>query len=242
MFQSLMDEHLPYLSELQFQQVGDGCAITAYHAGLLGVEKDWPIVKLLMCDDAPQFKRLAEIALCWVHEGRHYKKLIPFWGLNTKLREDFLFAFWIFYGYLLKYQANPTPQRAEWLSRRFDKLFSRVTGYQELDRCIKKTMSKKESLLMVLKHPEIPLHNNASELAARTRVRKRDASLQTRTREGLRAWDTMMTLLSTARKLGINFHEYIQDRVSASYQMSSLAEIITERAKLLNLGASWAAT
>jgi len=35
-------------------------------------------VLLLLCDDAKQFKRITEIlALCWVHEGRHYKKLNP---------------------------------------------------------------------------------------------------------------------------------------------------------------------
>jgi hypothetical protein len=33
-------------------------------------------VRLRVCDDAPQFKWLTEdIGLCWVHEGRHYKKL-----------------------------------------------------------------------------------------------------------------------------------------------------------------------
>jgi len=35
---------------------------------------------------------------------------------------------------------------------------------------------KKESLLMVLSHPEILLHNHPAELGARQRVRKRDVS------------------------------------------------------------------
>jgi hypothetical protein len=42
----------------------------------------------------------------------------------------------------------------------------------------------------VLSHPEILLHNNPAELGARQRVRKRDVSLQARTTEGIRAWDT----------------------------------------------------
>lgn len=30
-------------------------------------------------DDAPQFKDITEeLSLCWVHDGRHYKKLTPF--------------------------------------------------------------------------------------------------------------------------------------------------------------------
>jgi len=33
-----------------------------------------PVVRLLVCDDAPQFTLITEeLALCWVHEGRHYR-------------------------------------------------------------------------------------------------------------------------------------------------------------------------
>jgi hypothetical protein len=36
-------------------------------------------VELLICDDAPQFKLVTdELSLCWIHEGRHYKKLAWF--------------------------------------------------------------------------------------------------------------------------------------------------------------------
>jgi len=43
----------------------------------------------------------------------------------------------------------------------------------------------------------------------------------------------------TATKLGVSFYHYIHDRVSGAFQMPSLADLIEERAKLLNLGASW---
>ncbi len=52
-------------------------------------------------------------------------------------------------------------------------------------------------------------------------------------------WDTGMTLVETARKLGVSFYHYLQDRVSGSMQMPSLARLITEQAQALNLGASW---
>ena len=48
-----------------------------------------------------------------------------------------------------------------------------------------------------------------------------------------------MTLAVTATKLGISFYHYIHDRVSSAYQMPALADLIAERAKDLNLGASW---
>ena len=58
---------------------------------------------------------------------------------------------------------------------------------------------------MVLDHPEIPLHNNTAELGARTRVRKRVVSYGPRSEQGAKAWDTMETLLGTAKKLGSIF-------------------------------------
>jgi hypothetical protein len=39
---------------------------------------DWPVVRTVVCDDAPQFRAITpEPALCWVHEGRHCKQLAP---------------------------------------------------------------------------------------------------------------------------------------------------------------------
>ena len=70
-------------------------------------------------------------------------------------------------------------------------------------------------------------------------MRKRDVSFGPRTRDGAKAWDTFMTLTETATKLGVSFYHYIHDRVSGAYHMPSLADLITERAKVLNLGASW---
>ena len=92
---------------------------------------------------------------------------------------------------------------------------------------------------VVLDHPEVPLHNNPAELDARTRVRKRVVSCGPRSLAGARTWDAMETLLSTARKLGVNFFQYIRDRVSGATQMPSLADLIKLRAQTMDLGSSW---
>jgi hypothetical protein len=42
---------------------------------------------------------------------------------------------------------------------------------------MERTRANKAKLLLVLKHPELPLHNNEAELAARKRVRKRGCPL-----------------------------------------------------------------
>ena len=99
--------------------------------------------------------------------------------------------------------------------------------------------TKKESLLMVLKHPEIPLHSNPTELEARQRVRKRDISFGPRTKDGIKAWDTFMSLAATAKKLGISFYQYIHGRVSKANEIPALASLIEARASELELGASW---
>ena len=78
---------------------------------------------------------------------------------------------------------------------------------------------------MVLEHPEVPLHNNPAELGARKRVRKRDVSFGTRSKDGIKAWDTFMTLATTAKKLQISFYKYIYDRVSCAYEMPHLADL-----------------
>jgi hypothetical protein len=213
----------------------DATAIAAYHANV-----EVPVVRLLVCDDAPQFALLTEeLALCWVHEGRHDKKLMPSIPSHQGLLEAFVQRFWAYYVQLLAYWQQPTPEEATRLTEAFETLFTTVTGYRALDERIAKTHAKQRCLLMVLAHPEIPLHNNPAELGARARVRKRDVSFGPRTREGANAWDIFMTLAATATKLGISFYHYIHDRVSGASQMPALADLITERAKDLHLGASW---
>ncbi|MGB3508737.1 MAG: transposase [Microcoleaceae cyanobacterium] len=169
------------------------------------------MVPTLVCDDAPQFKLLTDnIALCWVHEGRHYKKLSPFIACHQKILDKFLDDFWKYYRDLLADKNSPTQQTAEKLRSEFWQLFSLLTGYQQLDERKRLTMLKIFELLLVLEHPELPLHNNPAELAARTMVQRRNISYATQTLEGTQARDTFMSLVATTRQLGISFFEYIR--------------------------------
>lgn len=64
-----------------------------------------PVVTVLACDDAKQFKLLtAEIALCWIHEGRHYERLSPVVESHKHALEDFFKRYWEYYARLQKYQ------------------------------------------------------------------------------------------------------------------------------------------
>lgn len=234
-FVERLDTRWPKLGWPQRQAILNAAAVAAYHA-----EEGVPIVRLLVCDDAPQYDGLTEeMAQCWVHEGRHYKKLAPVFVHHLDLLTDFRKQFWKFYDELLAYQQHPTSEESTRLEARFDELFSTCTGYETLDARIAKTRDKKASLLMVLKHPEIPLHNNPAELEARQRVRKRDVSFGPRTQDGVKAWDTFMSLAATVTKLGISFYRYIHDRISQANRVPSLATLIAARASELRLGASW---
>jgi len=234
-FIALLEAHLPRLGAQQRRSILEAAAVAAYHAQL-----DFPIIDLLICDDAPQFKRLTEeLALCWVHDGRLYKKLNPIVAQHRRQLDDFLERYWDYYHELLAYQQAPLPKEARRLSKAFDRLFSETTGYAALDERIAKTLAKKEALLMVLKHPEIPLHNNPVELEGRRRVRKREVSFGPRTQDGQKAWDTFMSLAATTKKLGVSFYQYIHDRVTGSNQILPLADLIARQAQQRQLAASW---
>ena len=83
-----------------------------------------------------------------------------------------------------------------------------------LDKLIETTRKKKKSLLAVLTNPTLPLHNNASELAVKKVVRKRDISLHTMTADGTTIRDCFLSIIDTARKLGINAFAYVKQIVS----------------------------
>jgi len=48
-----------------------------------------------------------------------------------------------------------------------------------------------------------------------------------------------MTLVATAQKLGVNVIAYLHDCISGLMRLPSLADLLTERARTANLGASW---
>jgi len=66
-------------------RIMEAAAIASYHR-----QTEIPVVNILLSDDAPQFKKLiAEHALCWIHEGRHYNRLSPIVPFNIDKLEKF---------------------------------------------------------------------------------------------------------------------------------------------------------
>jgi hypothetical protein len=227
--QELMEEifHDPTKGKNQRIRIMEAGAIAAYHN-----QQEFPVVNVLLSDGAPQYKKLTEEqALCWIHDGRDYTKLVPVVPFHKKELQDFRSKYWTYYGKLLQFKLDPSQESAEKLSAEFDALVSTKTNYEALNELIKKTKEIKSELLLTLKYPEIPLHNNAAELGAREQVRKRDVSLHTMTEDGTKANDTFSTIVQTAKKLGVSAYEYFNDRVSKAFKIPSLAELIGKKAQ-----------
>jgi hypothetical protein len=186
---------------------------------------------VLISDDAGQFKLLAFLhALCWVHMERHVARLIPLTTVQRAAYEAARDAIWDYYQRLKAYREAPTPQWRGRLDHDFDRLFLQKTGWPELNEAMQKIHGKKKELLLVLEHPEIPLHNNLSENDIRQYVKKRKISAGTRSDAGRRCRDTFLSLKTTCRKLGVTFWRYLRDRIRRLEEIPSLADLIRRTA------------
>jgi len=182
-------------------------------------------------DDAGQFDAFIR-SLCWVHEERHYRKIIP---ADEKARADLETVrdrIWIIYRELKGYQKNPNSVSKQAIEKQFEDLFLNLeTSSPTLNRRLRMTYGKKEKLLRVLERIDTPLHNNSSETDARAVVTKRKVSGGTRSDEGRDARDTFLSLKQTCRKIGINFIAFLKDRVCGVYEIPSLGEVIRQKSQ-----------
>ena len=191
------------------------------HHGLLGNT-------VIVSDHGGQF-RVANHALCWIHAERLLQKLMPATPGQAKAVETIRDLIWCFYKALKTWKQKPVPDMAHAFRHRFDRIFSIRTGYTDLDKLLARLYRRKDELLKVLEHPDIPLHTNASENDLRACVTKRKISGGTMSLKGRQARDTMLGLMKTCRKLGISFFIYLGDRLSlnkTSEKIPPLAELV----------------
>jgi hypothetical protein len=168
---------------------------------------------VIVSDGAGQF-RLQDHALCWVHAERLVHKLIPTNPAHRQAVELTRALIWWFYKDLKRYKHDPDPRRARALRARFDRIFTRKTGYVLLDRLLARLHERKAELLRVLDRPEIPLHTNGSENDIRSWVTKRKISGGTVSDAGKAARDAMLGLLKTCAKLNVSFYRFLGDRLA----------------------------
>ena len=167
---------------------------------------------VIVSDDAGQFNVFLH-ALCWIHAERSVNKLTGFNERQRQILEDKKSEIWKFYEKLKEYKENPTTRRKSFIERRFDEIFREKTDFATLNETLKRIHANKDELLLVLKRPEIPLHNNLSESDIREYVKKRKISGSTRSPDGRKCRDTFASLKKTCRKQGVSFWDYLMDRL-----------------------------
>jgi hypothetical protein len=113
---------------------------------------------VIVSDDAGQFN-VGQHGLCWIHAERLVHKLETFTDQQYAAQQHVRGLIWWFYADL---KAQTSRRRSE-MRARFDRIFLRSTGFASLDRLLQRLHANKAELLMVLDHPEIPLHTNGSE-------------------------------------------------------------------------------
>jgi hypothetical protein len=180
-------------------------------------------------DDAGQFVVCVH-SLCWIHEERHYRKLIMTTDKSRAELEQVRDQIWTIYQTLKTYKDSPSQDAAEKIRKEFDNIFQQKTSSPTLNHQLEKTYKKKEELLRVLERPDTPLHNNSSETCARAAKIKLKISGGTRSDLGQKVRDVFLSLKQTCRKLEINFISFLQDRVRGQYAIPRLATIISEKA------------
>jgi hypothetical protein len=95
---AVLDTDLAALGPRQRQQVLAATALAAYRA-----QTTLPVVQSLLSDDAGQFGAVTDAhALCWIHDARHYKKLLPQGWEEQALLATCMALYWAFYAQLLR--------------------------------------------------------------------------------------------------------------------------------------------
>jgi len=175
---------------------------------------------VIVSDGAGQFN-VGRHALCWIHAERLstrsardvVHKLETFTDQQRAAQQLVRGLIWWFYADLKAYRMAPNARRRSEMRARFDRIFLRTTGFATLDRMLQRQHANKAELLMVLDHPEIPLHTNGSENDIRCQVTKRKVSGGTKTDIGRDCRDAFLGLGKTGQKLGVSFWNYLGARI-----------------------------
>jgi len=187
---------------------------------------------VIVSDDAGQFD-VGQHALCWVHSERLVHKLDTFTDEHRAAQSDIRDEIWKYYRALKAYRRRPTKRSKAVLLARFERIFTLKTGFVTLDRLLGRLHKKKSELLMVLDHPDIPLHTNGSENDVRCQVTRRKVSGGTRSNAGRDCRDGFLGLAKTCFKLGIEFWDYLGARlaVPGSHTIPPLSELVLAKAR-----------
>jgi hypothetical protein len=206
------------------REIRTAMLVGAYYDGHLGITG-----KALVSDDAGQFNNIFDVhVLCWYHEFRHYKEIMPVLEDHQVLMKEFFDEAKLLYRAIRDWiKGERRLEGKNYLLKWFNDFFAKETGFNLLDERKRLSFSKIDKLLAPLFLDFIiPLHNNESERDIRGRSIKKKISLFNRTFDGAKAWDLHISLKQTCRKLGVSFYKFLMDRITNAGQIPQLSRII----------------
>ena len=131
-FEQRMREMAPKIMSKKnmYVRVMESFALGYYYS-----QDEFPVVDFLLLDDAPEYRKLSLVlqGLCWIHDARYYKKLIPKLECHRAMLSTVMDAYWDFYDLLLAYKgAKKEEQQSqkEVIKQEFDRIFTQKTAIQ----------------------------------------------------------------------------------------------------------------
>jgi hypothetical protein len=201
--------------------------VGAYYDGHLGITGG-----ALVSDDAGQFNNIYDDhVLCWYHEMRHYKDLLPLVKEHELQLKFFFKEIKEMYRVFKIWTNNRNKELRDYIFRWFNVFFQEKTGYKLLDDRKKMSFNKMEKLLAPLfSNIKLPLENNESERDLRGRsIKNNKISLFDQTWAGAKARDLYISLKQTCRKNRVSFYKFLLDRQKKMCKIPQLSEIISSR-------------
>ena len=163
--------------------------------------------QVFLSDRAGQFA-LFNHAGCWVHLERPLRKIICASEQVEKELKQVREAIWILYRTLKVVALTQTGK--EQVHKLYDELIALKTISPAINEVIQNFRVYRDEMLKALDHPGLPLHNNDSERDIRGVAKRRNISGSTKSEQGRKFRDSLMTLKQTCFRLGCNFWGYLQ--------------------------------
>jgi hypothetical protein len=195
-------------------------------AGLVGFISE-TILKpgqVLLSDRAGQFA-LFDHAACWVHMERPLRKIIFTSEQVEQELKQVRESIWTLYRTLK--DAALTQVGKETVNKLYDELVAIRTISPDINAVIANFAEYRDEMLKALDHPGLPLHNNDSERDIRGVAKRRNISGSTKSAQGRKFRDGLLSLKQTCFRLGYNFWDYLQ--LWFRGQPPNLAELVRNR-------------
>jgi len=107
-FELLLKENAPHLLTKESHSKVLAILALRYYK----TQTDFPVVENLLTDAGLEYKKItAHQGLCWLHEERHYKKMVPKFNIHQKALDVFRGQIWDFYKKLLNFKERSAKQQ-----------------------------------------------------------------------------------------------------------------------------------